>query len=77
MTTKAQIHRFGDTVAVYVENGQTVYLTPEDARELAYELAKCANDCEARKFAHSRYVTKELAFADTGYNGTDFKIERN
>jgi len=29
----AQIHRFGDCVAMYLSNGETVYMTPQDGCE--------------------------------------------
>lgn len=73
---KAQVHRFGDTVAAYLGNGATVYLTPANARDLAHELSKCANDCESRRYQNSLYDGVELPLSDTGYNGNDFKIER-
>lgn len=31
----AQIHRFGDCVAMFLSKGETVYMTPKDAQAIA------------------------------------------
>lgn len=72
----AQVHRFGDCVAAYLGDGQTVYMTPGDAKRLAVALNKCARDCIANKFTDSKFTTFELPLSATGHNGTDFRIHR-
>lgn len=58
---KAQIHRFGGKVAVYVGNGDTVYLDPNTAQQLAQALDDCATDCfNFSKFQDSQFQTVEI-----------------
>jgi hypothetical protein len=73
---KAQVHRFGDCVAAYLGNGETVYLTPKDAKKLARALNACARDVAESRFVDSEFITDEIVLEDTGHNGTGFKIER-
>jgi len=49
-----QVHRHHDTVAIYVGFGQTVYLSPEQAKKLSLSLEITAEDIEACKFTESR-----------------------
>ena len=58
--TQAQIHRFRDAVAVYVGTGETVYLTPDQAKIIGGFLRDCAEDCERHKFSESLFSTKTL-----------------
>lgn len=65
MTTKserARVHRFGDSVAVYVPEAQeTVYLPAVLAERLAVALARCAEDIRDRpKFSESEFPTTEV-----------------
>jgi len=56
----AQVWRYHDKVGVYTsgENGKTVYLTIEQAREMAEALNKVANDLEVNEdFAKSKAGT--------------------
>ncbi len=71
----AQIHRFGDCVAIYI-GGETVYLTPKDSKNLAKALNACASDCKSLKFVESQFRTKLIDLNDTGYNGSRYKIKR-
>ena len=49
----AQVHRFRDTVAVYVGGGETVYLAPQNARKLARALNAAARSCDRESFTES------------------------
>lgn len=72
----AQVHRFGDCVAVYVGDGSTVYLTPSDARKLAKALNACAKDVKANTFSDSLFATFRLDAENTGYNGVEYRVDR-
>lgn len=54
-----QVHRFGDTVAVYV-GGKTAYLDVKEARALATALQECAADTQTVPFSQSIYKTFNL-----------------
>lgn len=54
-----QVHRFGDCVAAYLGTGETVYLTPQAARQLARALNGAARDVAAVKFTESQFKTKQ------------------
>ena len=78
MTIKyTQIHRFGDTVAMYLGEGETVYLTPKQAKEIAKALNACAKDCKDKTYLSGTFSTKEFTLEDTGHNGCKFKIKRS
>ncbi len=62
-TTQIRIHRFGDLVAFDGDKGDTQYLTPETAKELAGLLLTYAADCQSVKFSKS--------FLDTTSTGTE------
>lgn len=49
----AQVHRFRDRVAAYLGNGETVYMTPKEARQLARALNRVAKSCETESFGES------------------------
>ena len=49
----AQVHRFRDTVAVYVGGGETVYMSAKNARKLARALNAAARSCDQETFAES------------------------
>lgn len=57
---KAQVHRFHGKVAIYVGNGDTVYLSPDDAEIIAQALDDCAHDCRERCFTESEFSTREV-----------------
>lgn len=60
----AQVHRFGDYVAVFLHNGNTVYLQPKDAKTLGEALIAGAEDIiNVPKFTHSNLGSKEWRFA--------------
>ena len=42
-----QVHRFGNQIAAYLGNGETVYLTPAEARAFARALNKAAREISA------------------------------
>ena len=53
----AQVHRFRDRVAVFVGDGETVYLSPKNARKLARALNAAARSCDTESFADSAGLT--------------------
>ena len=57
-----QVHRFRNGVAVYIGNGQTVYLHPKDARKLSRAINKAARSCETEEFADSSFKTFGATF---------------
>lgn len=66
-TARAQVHRFGDTVALYVGTkeysdirGHTAYFTPEDARVLANALHRYAMDAKRKGYLESTIGTFHL-----------------
>lgn len=59
-----QVHRFRDSVAAYVGNGETVYMTAKEARAFARALVRAARSVESVPFAQSSGTTTQLAFAD-------------
>jgi hypothetical protein len=61
----AQVHRFGEYVAVWVGTGGTTYFTEREARMLAREIAKCARSIRDQPdFAKSSYKTFGLNTGD-------------
>lgn len=56
----AQVHRFGDKVAVYVGNGETAYLTAKQARALARALNGCARSVVNETYGASNFTTVEI-----------------
>lgn len=62
-----QVHRFRDAVAAYVGNGETVYMTPKEARSMARALISVARSVERESFVDSSGNTTPLIFAgDSG-----------
>jgi hypothetical protein len=47
---QAQVHRFRDHVAAFLANGETVYLTPKEARAFARALNKAARSCDRETY---------------------------
>lgn len=76
MTKHAQVHRFGDCVAMFLSKGETVYMTPKDARAIAKALNTCARDIKQAKYVDGTFKTAEFTLQDTGYNGCDYKEKR-
>lgn len=58
--TVAQVHRFGDKVAVYVGKGQTTYIEAKGARALARALNRVARSIATESFGDSHGLTFEL-----------------
>ena len=54
-----QVHRFHDTVAAYIGEGPTTYMTPHQARELGKALIAAADDTDTVKFTQSTLETFE------------------
>jgi len=60
----AQIHRFRGSVALWVGNGQTVYLDPKMAQSIARSLNACARDIKEKpSFSESDFQTVEFKFS--------------
>lgn len=74
--TTAQIHRFGDCVALYVGTGQTIYITPKEAKAIAKQLNACAKDIAEHSFGKGTFKTYQIEFSYTGHNGCDYKHKR-
>lgn len=53
----AQIHRFREKVAVYLANGETVYLSPKEAKAIAKALNGAARDIKNNTFVQSDFST--------------------
>ena len=64
MTTKAQVHRFRDHVALSLPTGDTTYLTPADALRLTEALRQCAEDTTGLPFTQSRFTATEWTLTD-------------
>ena len=58
----AQVHRFGDAVALYLGTGETVYLTPREARQFTRAINRVAKSCDAESFSESKGLTAEFVF---------------
>lgn len=57
----ASVHRFRDKVAVYAGDGPTTYLTPTQARELAFALLGCSEDIfKFERFSQSQFNTVDI-----------------
>lgn len=53
----AQIHRFRECVAVSLGTGETVYLTPVEAKKIAKAMRACALEIDKKSFADSTVGT--------------------
>lgn len=60
----AQVHRFGDAVALYLGTGETVYLTPREARKFTRAINRVAKSCDSEGFAQSSGLTAQFTFGD-------------
>ena len=60
MKNIANVHRFGDKVAIYVGDGSTTYLTAKQARALARALRDCAKSVVDEKFVNSEFGTRDI-----------------
>jgi hypothetical protein len=49
----AQVHRFRDNVAAWLGTGETVYMSPQEAKRLAKALNKVAKSCQTENFSES------------------------
>ena len=47
------VHRFHDKVACHAGDGATVYLTPDDAIQVAHALLRAAESCQRESFRES------------------------
>ncbi|ATW58300.1 hypothetical protein CNR37_00093 [Pseudomonas phage ventosus] len=56
----AQVHRFREKVAIYLANGETVYLTPKEAKEVAKALNGAAKDIKQHSFSASEFRTVQI-----------------
>lgn len=59
--SRAQVHRFRDSVAAFLGDGQTVYMTPADARRIARALNAAAREIASGvPFAQSSVGTVQI-----------------
>ena len=56
----AQIHRYGEKVAIYLGSGNTFYLLPRQAKRIAQYLMEYAKDIEKREFKESTIGTIQM-----------------
>ena len=56
----AQVHRFGDKVAIYVGNGEMTYITAKQAQHLAKALRECAKSVVDVEFVDSNFSTVKI-----------------
>lgn len=54
---KAQVHRFRNFVAIYLGDGETVYLNHSQAVALSIVLEEAAIDINKNEFQHSEFIT--------------------
>lgn len=59
-------HRFHDNVAIWIGDGETVYLTAKDARKLARAINKTVRSIERESYLDS---PNDLTFDLKGYQG--------
>jgi hypothetical protein len=55
--TRGQVHRFGDQVALWLGDGETLYMTHEQAEALGVMLAEYAADIRLHDFVNSTIGT--------------------
>lgn len=61
----AQVHRYGDSVAVYIGTGPGVYMHPKDARRLARALVNAAKSVKNEpNYSTSTFSTVGFDFRD-------------
>jgi len=58
--TIGSVHRFRDTVAVYIGTGATVYLSTKEAVALARALNACSRDIKKSSFVNSEFKTTDI-----------------
>ena len=63
----AQVHRFRDSVAAWLGTGETVYMSPREARQLARALNKVARSVDREGFARSSGNTTRITI-NGGHN---------
>lgn len=56
----AQVHRFRDSVAAWLGTGETVYMSPREARQLARALNKVARSVDRESFINSSGNTTSI-----------------
>jgi len=56
----ASVHRFHDTVAVYIGMGETIYLSAKEAAALARALNACSRDIKKSSFVNSEFKTTDI-----------------
>jgi hypothetical protein len=58
---KAQIHRYGNKVAVYLATGETVYLCEEDAIRVCVAMTECVESIRKKpSFSKSTFTTQSI-----------------
>ena len=60
MSNSAQIHRFGEKVAIYIGTGETVYLSIDEAKQISQAMDDCIHDVSCFSFQDSKFKTFSL-----------------
>ena len=64
-TRKAQVHRFNDSVAIWIGGGACTYISAGDARALALALTGAATDVESAAPTKSAFTSRSFDFEPT------------
>jgi hypothetical protein len=57
----AQIHRYGEKVAIHLPNGETAYLTTEDAIRVYIAISECVESIRKQPdFSKSTFATQVI-----------------
>jgi hypothetical protein len=68
----SQVHRFHDSVALFIGTGATGYFTAKEARQIARALNSCAKSVERERFSASTFGSVDLPNGSDAY-GQKFK----
>ena len=69
------VHRFHDSVAIWIGTGETVYLTTKDARKLSRAINKTCRSIERERYLDSSDLTFSLEGEQADiYDSNDNKI---
>jgi len=67
----ASLHRFHDKAALAIRGSrETLYLTPQEARELGAALVECAANIESANFLGSNYSGRDVMPSAAFYEGS-------
>lgn len=57
MSNSAQIHRFHEDVAIYLNTGKTIYLSVDEAKQISQAIDDCVVDINNCKYRDSKLKT--------------------